>query len=363
MMSNQNTTAKNSRHASSNRSNSKQIIRTILSCIFSFMLALSLFVFSIVLVVRFALSEKYTISCIDSSYYYTELKQNLEEEIWDYTIPTGVDPSVTVDIFDTETIQNDLQAYIGNTFRIRQYTINTSAQETVLKERVYAFLETEGTPTEPVNPEDSETELDEESVKAYNAAVDETNKAVDEYVSEIMDIYRKSIKLVGLDYLVKIGNEYQKYLSLILIISILFGALNGFFCMKVHKLPHRGLRYLVYGFSGGFLMTFIAPFIVYLTGFYNRLIISPDYFRGFLVAFIKGVLALFMVTSQIWLLIAIILGIIVAVLRKKSLRKHSKSSGRREQENKEEGLNEEADLFNETDITEEADWVKTAIEE
>ncbi len=359
MMSNQNTTAMNSRHVSSEKGKSKRVIRAIISCIFSFMLALSLFVFSVVFVVRYALSEKYTISCMDSS-YYTELKKDLEEEIWDYTIPTGIDPSVTVDIFATDTIQNDLQAYIGNTFKIRQYTINTSAQETVLRERVYTFLEAEGALTEPVDPEDSETELDEESVKAYNEAVDETNKAVDEYISEIMDLYKKSLKIVGLDYLVKIGNEYQNYFSLLLIISILFGALNTFLCIKVHKLPHRGLRYLVYGFSGGFLMTFVAPFIVYLTGFYNRLIIKPDYFKEFLVAFIKGVLALFMVTAQIWLLIAIILGIIVAVLRKKSIKNRKESSGKREHKTREADLYEEADLTEEAGLSEETDLTEEA---
>lgn len=323
-MNDQKTTAKNSRHVNHDNGKSKRIIRVVLSCIFSFMLALSLFIVSVVFVLRYALSEKYTISCIDSS-YYTGLKKELEEDIWDYTIPTGIDPSVTVDIFDTKTIQNDLLAYIRNSFKIRQYTFNTSAQESVLRERVYSFLESEGVQTELVNPESSETELDEESVKAYNAAVNETNKAVDAYVSEIMDYYKKSLKIVGLDYLVKIGNEYQKYLSLLLIISILFGVLNGFLCVKVHKLPHRGIRYLVYGLGGGFLMTFTAPFIVYLTGFYNRLAISPDYFRGFLVAFIKGILALFMVTSQIWLLIAIILGFLVMILRKKRLRSDANS--------------------------------------
>ena len=341
---------------------SKRVVRTILSCVFSFMVALSLFFLSTVCIVRIVLSESFLKSCITDS-YYTGVKEDVETDAWDYTIPTGIDPSVTEGLFNEAMIRLDLENYISSTFKIRQYTINTSSQEEVLREKVMAFLEAEGTPTETVNPADSEVELDEESVNAYNEAVETMKSAVDDYVNDIMDIYRKRIKITALDYIVKYGNEYSNYFPLLLIISVLFGVLNGFFCMKVHRLPHRGLRYLVYAFSGGFLMTFLAPFIVYLNGFFNRLSITPVYFKEFIVAYVKGTLALFMVISQAWLLIAIILGIIVAVLRKKSLRNHSKSSGRREQENKEEGLNEEADLFNETDITEEADWVKTAVEE
>lgn len=326
-MSNQMTTPENMNqntnqirnHSGSEKNSSKRVIRTILSCIFSFMVAISLFVLSTVCIGRIVLSESFLQSCITDS-YYTGVKEDVETDAWDYTIPTGIDPSVTEGLFNEAMIRLDLESYISSTFKIRQYTINTSSQEEVLREKVMAFLETEGTPTETVNPADSEVELDEESVNAYNEAVEATKSAVDDYVNDIMDIYRKQIKISALDYIVKYGNEYSKYFPLLLVISILFGILNGFFCMKVHRLPHRGLRYLVYAFSGGFLMTFLAPFVVFLNGFYNRLNITPVYFKEFIVAYVKGTLALFMVISQAWLLIAIILGVVVMLLRKKRLK-------------------------------------------
>ena len=67
-------------------------------------------------------------------------------------------------------------------------------------------------------------------------------------------------------------------------------------------------------------MTFLAPFLIYLNGFFNRLSITPVYFKEFIVAYVKGTLALFMVISQAWLLIAIILGVVVMILRKKRLK-------------------------------------------
>ena len=358
-MSNNNTASKTNSKHSRKKTDANRIIRTVLSCLFSFLTALSLLVISTACIARIVLSEDYMKFCMDPS-YYEGLKESLDEEIWDYTIPTGIDPEVTEGIFDEATIRSDMEAFIENTFKIRQYTIDTSRQETALKEKVIAFLEAEGTPTEPVNVEDYETELDEDSVKAYNEAVEETNAAVDEYVSEIMEKYCKRIKTTPLDYVVKIGNDFQKYFPFLLIISILLGLINTFLCVKIHRLPHRGLRYLVYAFSGGFLMTFTAPFIVYLNGFYNRLGITPVYFKDFLAAFIKGALALFMITAQIWLLIAIILGIIVAVLRKKSIKNRKESSGRREHKTREADLYEEADLTEEAGLSEETDLTEEA---
>ena len=176
------------KHSGSEKSSSKRIGRTILSCIFSFMVAISLFVFSTVCTVRIVLSESFLESCITDS-YYTGVKEDVETDAWDYTIPTGIDPSVTEGLFNEAMIRLDLESYISSTFKIRQYTINTSSQEEVLREKVMAFLETEGTPTETVNPADSEVELDEESVNTYNEAVEATKSAVDDYVNDIMDIY------------------------------------------------------------------------------------------------------------------------------------------------------------------------------
>lgn len=307
---------KKHRHEKPQKSNT---LHTVLSFLFSFLLSVTLLLISTVCVVRSTLSEGYTKSCLSSG-YYTGLKENVEESAEDYTLPTGIDPSVTENIFDVDSIKNDMESYITGTFKIRQYNIDTSSQEALLRENVIRFLESEGAPTEPVNPEESDIELDEESVSAYNNAVEETNLAVDEYVKEIMSIYQKRIKLPGLDYIVKIGNEYNKYFPFLLVISILLSLLFGFICIKIHRLPHRGLRYMVYAFGGGFLMTFLAPFVVFASRIYNRLNVDPPYFRDFMAAYIKGALAQFMIVSQIWLLVAIVLLVIVAVLRKKSLR-------------------------------------------
>lgn len=316
-MSNQRTTKERSKSASSG--SSKKIIRILVSYLFSFLLALSLLVLSVVCIAGYTLSEKYAKSCLSDS-YFSGIKVNVEEAARDYTIPTGLDTSVVDNVFEIAKIRQDIETYIDNTFKIRKSTLDTSAEEARLRENVLEFLAEEGVSTKVVNPEESEVELDAESVEAFNNSVEETKRAVDEYVSEIISIYQKRIKLAGLDYLVKIGNDYHKYFPLLLIISILVAIISCFLCLKVHHLPHRGLRYLVYGFSGGFMMVFLAPFIAFLNGFYNRLGITPDYFKVYMVTYIKGVLAQFMIVSQIWLLIAIILGVVVLLLRKKAMK-------------------------------------------
>ena len=312
-MSNQRTTNKKD-----GKKHSGKILRTIVSYLFSFLTALSLMILSLTCVVRIVFSEGYTKSCLAPE-FFSGMEEKLIEEAKDYTIPTGLDPAVVDGVFDLSTIKSDVEANIDNTFKIRQFNVNTEKQEEALRANVISFLDSEGVSTIPVNPEDSEKELDEESVKAYNEAVSETENAVNEYVNEIMEMYRKRVKISALDYLVKLGNDYQKYFPFLLIISALFGLFSGFLCVKVHKLPHRGLRYLVYAFGGGFIMTFIAPFVLFVNGFYNRLSITPEYFKLFIVTYVKGAIEMLMAVSAIWLLIAIALLPLIYFLRKKYL--------------------------------------------
>ena len=324
-MSSQRTTNKKGGKRSSGK-----VLRTILSFLFSFLTALSLLILSVTCVVRIVFSEGYTKSCLAPE-FFSGLEEKLIEEAKDYTIPTGLDTSVVDGVFDLSTIKADVEANIDNTFKIRQFNVNTEKQEGVLRANVMNFLESEGVATVPVNPEESEKELDEESVKEYNEAVIETENAVNEYVNEIMDMYSKKIKISALDYLVKLGNDYQKYFPFLMIISVLFGLFNGFLCVKVHKLPHRGLRYLVYAFGGGFIMTFTAPFVLFVNGFYNRLNITPEYFKLFIVTYVKGAIEMLMAVSGIWLLVAIALLPLIYFLRKKYLipakKKRTESSG------------------------------------
>ena len=301
----------------------KSAFHTVLSFLFAFLLAFALFAFSLIITVGYSLSRGYVNHCLDRS-YVDGLTLTITDDIEDYTLPTGIDLTVTKDLFTQEKIEKDMRSYIESTFKIRQSTIDTTEQEEQLRQNVIAFLKESGSPTEMVNPEESEVELDQESVDAYNAAVEETHAAVEEYVSDIMEIYRKDIRITGLDYIVKTGNDFHKYYPYLIAILVLFALLNGFFCVKVHSLPHRGLRYLVYAFCGGALMSFAAPFALLVSGILNRLTIQPLYFRDFIARYAKGAAWQMILFAGLWFLCAFIVLAIVSSLRKKSMkRRHS----------------------------------------
>ena len=310
----------------------KSTFHTVLSFLFAFLLAFALFGLSLIVTSGYILSKGYVNHCLDRS-YIDGLMGTIHDDIEDYTLPTGIDLSVTKDLFPREKIEKDMRSYVDSTFKIRESTIDTADQEEQLKQNTLAFLKESGAPTEMVNPKESEKELDQESVDAYNAAVEDTYAAVDEYVSDIVEIYRKDLRITGLDYIVKAGNDYHRYFPFLVVIALLFGALNGFFCVKVHSLPHRGLRYLVYAFTGAALMSFAAPFALLVSGVLNRLTIQPSYFRDFIARYAKGAIWQMLLFAGLWFIIAFVVLAIVSSLRKKSMKR--RHEGRHEHKSKE----------------------------
>ena len=105
------------------------------------------------------------------------LSENVYNAAVDYTMPTGVDVSVLDGVFTEDTIREDVKSYVMNAFDDNSYEVDTSKIYASLKENVDAFLREQGI--------DPTTE----------------DKAVDEYVKAICNIYKDRVKLPGLNYL------------------------------------------------------------------------------------------------------------------------------------------------------------------
>ena len=266
--------------------------KNLASFIFSFLLSLTLVVIGVLVVASHSLSKGYVVSKIDSD-YLRMLSENVYNAAVDYTMPTGVDVSVLDGVFTEDRIREDVRSYVENTFDNDEYVVDTTAIYNALKTNVESFLTKEG-----INPADEAA-------------------AVDEYLTDICNIYKDRVKLPGLNYIPKVSHLASKYFIWALLGAVLFALANAFLCIKLHSYLHRGLRYVVYSFGGAALMTFAAPFVAYLNGFYKNLQISPNYFNHFIVSFIESVFTQLFIWAAIWLVLSFVSMIMVSVLRKR----------------------------------------------
>ena len=314
-----------------------KIAKTAAEFFLALLVCLLLFGFTAVLIAKSTLSVNYTISRIPKTYTY-RLFNEIDTSVRDYTIPTGLDPSVLEGAVTQEQLDIDFNSCVRNPYPASGFSLDTSGIEEKLNHNVINYLEdkvrkeAEETPDVdaplakvPVNGTGEEETVEDYSVGILNedgsvTLHEDTLAAVDEYVHEIGDLYRKNVRLPGLDYLAGIGDEFDSKFIFFLIAPVLAAVICGFLMIRLQMDATKSLRYFSFATGGVAMMNIIGPVFVLIQGFYRRLGITPDYFNEFMVSYINGILLQFLVTAGAWIVITVCLAVLV--LRLESKQKH-----------------------------------------
>ena len=224
----------------------------------------------------------------------------VDDQAYHYTIPTGIDPEVVRDVFTIEDLQYDVDQSVLATLRGTEYEVDATQSAEMLTQRVNDFFTDNG-------------------VKLSA----ETDEIVSAYVAEIMDIYRDVIKVPGLDALSSARTRYMKYTLVGSVASTLIAVVLVTTIIKLHHFVHRGLRYVAYGTGGAALMCFVAPFVVFQSGAYKGLNLTPQYFYHLGKSLVAHVLKLCMACGLVDLAVTVLLVVCISALRGRTRHRHS----------------------------------------
>ena len=282
--------SKNNKHHSS-RSHG----RNFLSIIFAFLLAVMLTVIGLALVAQVAV-RRFSVRQAFNDEFVKSATGYIEDTISDYTMPTGIDLSVLDGLFTEDRIREDFMQAVAQTFEGTEYTPDVSTLNAELVSRVTDLFASSG-----VSGED-------------------TQEIIETYADEITELYEKAFIVPGLSAIVTMTSQYALYLWIAIGLCAIFALVCIVICMKLHHWPHRGLRYVAYGTGGAFLMTLIAPLVLYITRLYEKLQITPQYIYICIMNYIQYVLKLFFAAAAVWLVITLILIIVISAKRKRAIR-------------------------------------------
>ena len=277
-----------------------KVAKTVAVYFLVLILALALFRLTAHLVAWRTLTNNYTVAHIPAT-YCDKLYEDIQSTLVDYTRPTGLDISVLDGVITKEQVEIDFNSSVRNFHPGDGYTLDTSKLEEKLNLNVTNYLESQ------------------------EVAVDENSQAaVDEYVKEIGELYRKSIRLPGLDYLASIGESYASGMLLRIAESVLAAVACAFVITILLKNPTKLLRMYSFATGGVAAMALIGPLVALISGFYKRLGITPDYFNDFMVSYINGILAQLLVTAAFWAVISVVFALLSRKMRKQRLRRYKK---------------------------------------
>lgn len=259
--------------------------------IFAFVLSVCIVIFASSLIVRSALSTNALLSCVPS-YYYSSLKDDILIQCEDYTLPTGIDPSVLSDVFTEEQVKNDVIFSITNSDP-GSTTLDTSELEAHILSNVEKFFA------------EQDVEIDESALGN-----------LDDYAKEISDIYKRSVKLPGIDYITRIRTKFGQIMIYILIVTLLLGMACAILCLKLIPSIKRGFRYVTEAIGGAGLMMIALPLIMLINRFYEHLNIRPDYFADTIASYVRNGLIKFILTGVVMLVIYIVCSIVLFLKKK-----------------------------------------------
>ena len=289
------------RHASSKRpaAQGKAAARTLVSCLFSFLLSLLLLAGSALVVAKTGFTEE-NIQSVADIVFAGMVREEAQEAAVDYTLPTGIDSGVLDGLFDRQTTKEHLEGSIHAAYTGEDYKADTSELEQRLGANVKASFAGEG--------------------YSFDA---ETQAAVDAYCSDIAAIYQNRLKLPVVGVLVRVHQFIDRFFSVAVSGIAVLSALLELLLIRLYHLPHHALRYWCYATGATAIEAFAAPYALYVSGVYRQLNVTPQSFHRFLVNLCESVLKRCFFAAGLWLAVTLVLFGAVALMRMRLQKKHS----------------------------------------
>ena len=279
--------------------------RNVVSLVFGFFLSLTTLLITIPLVLRMGIVSRIGFTSVVDADYYRYTLDYIEDQTRYYTLPTGIDPQVLDGVFSLDEVKVDVDGMLVGKLNESGFSPKTDDLRKRLTENVERMFAADGVST-------AEGSSAEEIVASY--------------VDDIMGIYQDAITMPGIDMIVHVRDEFMQWFVVGLVVCVTLSVVLIASIVRLHHYRHRALRYLAYSFGGAALMSFVVPCILFASGFYKGLSVSPQFFYHFCVSLISRLFILLMAASAVLLVIMLVLILVSSRMRGTAIRRHGHRS-------------------------------------
>lgn len=281
----------------------KNVVRTILCTILSFLLSLALVGLAILFIIRLSCFDRNSLyrNLISSAYYQNVLSE-IYEKAESITLTTGLSVEVLNNSMVLDEVKNDINNYIKVGFRGETYEPDTTLIEKRLRENINDYLA-----QERIEPNQ------------------EQKKNIKLYVSSVTEEYTNFIKIPLFNFFITAKENYSNIyiiglasfiITIIIVVSML---------LIMNQWIHRALRYMAYSTTAAAFMIATAPAALLYTGLYKKLQLSPQYFYDFAMTFLTDIFRTMIYCSFCLAVISIILLVKIRFIKIKKADRKGKS--------------------------------------
>jgi hypothetical protein len=260
--------------------------------VLAFFLAIALFLEAALAVLNFGVLSKWGFRSACDDEFYGYLTRYVNEQAYYYTLPTGIDPEVLEDVFVQDNIQSSFESNLSSLLDGASNTLNVAKPATTLRENTIAFLE------------------------AHKAGLSEdVDTIADAYVEQIMEVYRTSARLPGLQTLAGYRAKAMRISLVAALVLAVCACVLIASIMGLHHFPHRALRHVAHALGGTALMCMIAPGALLAWKPYRGLAVVPQFFYHFCLRVIERGLMGMICAGLVLLAANVVLVFVIANMR------------------------------------------------
>lgn len=169
--------------------------KKIISYTISFLLTVLLLVFTLLQTINLTiLNKKYINNKINSSNYYTELSEIINDKFKNYIMQSGMEEKVFENLFTEEKLKNDFKKVLDSIYDNKTFEINTDEIKKQLDTNIEDYINENNIKMADADKQQIET-FEEVIIQNYVSSIQYSNSAIN-YISKIVQLSNKYIKPV-----------------------------------------------------------------------------------------------------------------------------------------------------------------------
>ena len=271
----------------------KKLIRNTISAILSFVLTLFIAILLCAVSLQFGFFDNDLIlsKINESNYYnnvYSELTNNINTILDSKNLPTDL---VKECISDKRVYINGKQ-YINNSLVGKDTVVEVDKINEELETILVDYYESNGIQVDEV-----------------------VQSSIDSVISDIDSEYMRMIRFQFVDYIKNYKAEYKEIMTWFLPLIIVMSVIIIVVLLKIHRYPHRGVRFTAIALASACLLNMLLPLYCIINKLYDGLNILPKYYCHFLETYIKWSCYAFVYVGAFGIVVAFILFGIMRVLK------------------------------------------------
>lgn len=268
------------------QSNNKSFLRKFFSLIICFVLCLTVFLLSLLIVFKMTVGNENQINnTLISSKYCAFLTQEIRDKMYDYGDVCGIPHSIFDKVITENIVLNDSRDYFNNCFSNKPSAINYNSLSNDLTNKINDYSKTINTSKTTPN------QLKE------NIAV---------FVQQCITTYNDSISIPFLPVIGGMVVNSSAWITLAVIILLLLFIIGLIFLYSIQIWSHHFWRYLVYIFTGSALMLLVMPVYVFINKIISRISLNQKSLYCFINSFFTNILYFFLIIVFILIILAVL---------------------------------------------------------